>query len=83
MSSEVIEYDGYEFFQSELIPYQWHCLELRMTIAKQASGTMPWCGWHIVPDDGVEFIKDASTGHVATFATIEELFSHVFQTNKT
>lgn len=63
------ENQGFVFIQSEIIDFQWHCTDLRLTIAKQGSSPRPWVAWEIVPGRGVDFIKDPITGDVGTFET--------------
>lgn len=66
---ELFESQGFVFIQSNVIEFQWHCVDLRITIAKQGSNPRPWVAWEIVPARGVDFIKDPTTGEVATFET--------------
>ncbi len=68
----MIEIDGYTFEQSEVIQFQYHCVELRITIAKQAAEPAPWCAWEVRSDPaGVVFLKSPS-GDVATYEKVED-----------
>lgn len=60
------------FVQSELIPFHYHCVELRCTLGKQAADPAPWCAWRIEPGKGVVFLTDPETGHVATYEAADQ-----------